>query len=332
MKAAVLNEFGSVEKFEISEVPTPSPGVDEVLVKVMATSINPLDFQVRRGDYKNELQLPVITGHDVSGVIVETGSGVRNFKVGDEVYYTPEIFNGNGSYAEYHVAKGSIIAIKPKNVSHLEAATFPLAAGTAWEMLYERAQLKINQTILIHGGAGGVGIPTIQLAKAMGAIVFTTARNVHHEFLKGLGADHIIDYEKEDYIDTILALTDNNGVDVVIDTIGGNTLSDSGKVLSQLGQVVTLVDIENPQNLIHAWGKNATYHFVFTRQNRNKLDELTKLIESGKLKPVVNKIFPLSEIGKAHSLLEFKEGDKDFYGKISIQVGDQNNDQGQISK
>jgi len=219
------------------------------------------------------------------------------------------------------VAKESIIGTKPKNVSHLEAATFPLAAGTAWEMLYTRAQLKINQTILIHGGAGGVGIPTIQLAKAMGAIVYTTARTVHHEFLKGLGADHVIDYEKDNYIDAILKLTDNKGVDVIIDTIGGNTLADSGKILDQMGQVVTLVDLEKPQNLIHAWGKNATYHFVFTRQNRNKLDELTKLIESGKLKPVLNKVFPLAEIGKAHSLLEFRDSDRDFYGKIGIQIG-----------
>ncbi|MDT3401320.1 zinc-dependent alcohol dehydrogenase family protein [Mucilaginibacter terrae] len=321
MKAAVLNEFGSTEKFEIVEVPTPKPGVDEVLVKVMATSVNPLDFQVRRGDYRNELQLPVITGHDVSGVITEVGPGVKNFKIGDEVYYTPEIFYGNGSYAEYHVAKETIIGRKPKNVSHLEAATFPLAAGTAWEMLFTRAQLKTDQTILIHGGAGGVGIPTIQLAKSIGAIVYTTARTVHHEFLKSLGADHVIDYEREDYIDAILKLTANKGVDVVIDTIGGNTLSDSGKILAQMGHVVTLVDIERPQNLIHAWGKNATYHFVFTRQSRNKLDELTKLIETGTLKPVLNKVFPLAEIGKAHNLLEFRDSDPNFYGKIGIQIG-----------
>src|SRR5690606_18282297 len=235
--------------------------------------------------------------------------------------YTPEIFKGNGSYAQFHVAHESIIGLKPKNLSHLEAATLPLAAGTAWEMLVTRAQLKINQTILIHGGAGGVGIPTIQMAKAMGATVYTTARTVHHEFLKGLGADYTIDYEKENYIDAILELTNNKGVDVVIDTIGGNTLSDSGKVLSQMGQVVTLVDIDLPQNLIHAWGKNATYHFVFTRQNRNKLDELTKLVESGKLKAVVNKVFPLSEISKAHSLLESRDSHKGFYGKIAVQIG-----------
>ncbi|MEC5143582.1 zinc-dependent alcohol dehydrogenase family protein [Chitinophaga sp. 212800010-3] len=320
MKAAILEEFGSVENFKIAEVPTPKPQFKEVLVKVLASSVNPLDYQVRRGDYKNELTLPVITGHDVSGVIVEIGPGVENFKVGDEVYYSPEIFNGQGSYAQYHCANESIIGLKPENISHLEAATLPLAAGTAWEMLVTRTQLKINQTILIHGGAGGVGIPTIQIAKAMGATVFTTARKVHHQFLLDLGADYVIDYENQDYIEAINQLTNNKGVDVIIDTIGGSTLSDSGKILSQSGQVATLVDIEKPQNLIEAWGKNATYHFVFTRQNRNKLDELSKLVKSQKLKPVLVKVFSLAEIGKAHNLLETKAGDENFYGKIAIEV------------
>jgi len=318
MKAAILKEFGPVENFEIVEIPMPKPGFREVLVRVFATSVNPLDLQVRRGNYKNELVLPVITGHDVSGEIVELGAGVENFKIGDEVYYSPEIFKGQGSYAQYHCAHESIIAFKPKNISHLEAATLPLAAGTAWEMLFTRAQLKINQSILIHGGAGGVGIPTIQIAKAMGAVVFTTARKVHHKFLIELGADYVIDYENENYIDAILQLTGNKGVDVIIDTIGGNTLSDSGKILSQMGQVVTLVDIEKPQNLIDAWGKNATYHFVFTRQNRNKLDEITQLVENKKLKPILNKVFSLSEIGKAHSLMENKAANENFYGKIGI--------------
>jgi NADPH:quinone reductase len=320
MKAAVLKEFGSIENFEIVEIPTPKPGFKEVLVKVFATSVNPLDYQVRRGDYKNELKLPVITGHDISGEIVALGSGIENFKIGDQVYYSPEIFKRYGSYAQYHVAHESIIGLKPKNLSHLEAATLPLAAGTAWEMLVSRAQLRINQSILVHGGAGGVGIPTIQIAKAMGAIVYTTARKIHHEFLRELGADFVIDYEHENYLDVIQQMTGGNGVDIVIDTIGGNTLSDSGKILAQLGQVVTLVDIEKPQNLIEAWGKNATYHFVFTRQNRNKLDELTRLVESKKLKPILNKVFPLSEIGKAHALLEYRAGDKNFYGKIGIEV------------
>ncbi|MEN7550425.1 zinc-dependent alcohol dehydrogenase family protein [Rapidithrix thailandica] len=320
MKAVMLKEFGSVENFEMVDIPMPQPKFREVLVKVFATSVNPLDYQVRRGDYKNELDLPVITGHDVSGEIVELGPGVENFKVGDEVYYTPEIFKGQGSYAQYHCAHESIIGLKPKSLSHLEAATLPLAAGTAWEMLVTRAQLKINQTILIHGGAGGVGIPTIQIAKAMGGIVFTTARKVHHDFLMELGADYVIDYENENYINAIRQMTGNKGVDVIIDTIGGTTLADSGKILSQMGQVVTLVDIEKPQNLIEAWGKNATYHFVFNRQNRKKLDELTQLVESKKLKPILNKVFSLSEIGKAHSLLETKAGNEDFYGKVGIEI------------
>jgi NADPH:quinone reductase-like Zn-dependent oxidoreductase len=255
MKAAILNEFGSAENFEIVDVPTPKPGFREVLVKVFATSVKPLDYQVRRGDYKNELALPVITGHDVSGEIVEVGQGIENFKVGDQVYYTPEIFKGQGSYAQYHCAPESIIALKPKNLSHLEAATLPLAAGTAWEMLITRAQLKINQSILIHGGAGGVGIPTIQIAKAIGAIVFTTAKKVHHPFLLDLGADYVIDYENENYIDAIQKITDSKGVDVVIDTIGGNTISDSGRILSQMGQVVSLVILKNLKTLFMPGGK-----------------------------------------------------------------------------
>lgn len=320
MKAAIIEKFGSIENFKIAEVTTPTPQYKEVLVKVLASSVNPLDYQVRRGDYKNELTLPVITGHDISGVIVAVGPGVKNFKIGDEVYYSPEIFNGQGSYAQYHCAPESIVGLKPSNISHLEAATLPLAAGTAWEMLVSRAQLKINQTILIHGGAGGVGIPAIQIAKAMGATVFTTARKVHHPFLLTLGADYVIDYENQDYIAVINQWTGNKGVDVIIDTIGKNTLSASGRILRQFGQVVTIVDTEQGQNLIEAWGKNATYHFVFTRQNRNKLDELSKLVESKKLKPVLTKVVPLSAIAQAHDLLETKAGNNNFYGKIAIEI------------
>ncbi|MDR2274560.1 MAG: zinc-dependent alcohol dehydrogenase family protein [Sphingobacterium sp.] len=320
MKAAIIEKFGSIENFKIVEVTTPTPQYKEVLVKVVASSVNPLDCQVRRGDYKNELTLPVITGHDISGVIVAVGPGVKNFKIGDEVYYSPEIFNGQGSYAQYHCAPESIVGLKPSNISHLEAATLPLAAGTAWEMLVSRAQLKINQTILIHGGAGGVGIPAIQIAKAMGATVFTTARKVHHPFLLTLGADYVIDYENQDYIAVINQWTGNKGVDVIIDTIGKNALSASGRILRQFGQVVTIVDTEQGQNLIEAWGKNATYHFVFTRQNRNKLDELSKLVESKKLKPVLTKVFPLSAIAQAHDLLETKTGNNNFYGKIAIEI------------
>jgi NADPH2:quinone reductase len=224
MKAMMLKSFGGPEVFELRDVPKPVPGAGQVLVRVHATSINPLDYQVRRGDYSDLVPLPAITGHDVSGVIEEVGPGVTAFVPGDEVWYTPQIFEGPGSYAEYHVAAQGIVGKKPASLSHLEAASLSLVGGTAWEALTVRAALKVGESILIHGGAGGVGHVAIQLAKAIGARVFTTVREANVEFARSMGADVIIDYEKQDYVDVINRETDGRGVDVVFDTIGGNTL------------------------------------------------------------------------------------------------------------
>ena len=157
MKAMILKSFGGPESFELSDVPKPVPGAGQVLVRVHATSINPLDYQVRRGDYPDYVPLPAITGHDVSGVVEEVGPGVTSFAPGDEVWYTPQIFDGPGSYAEYHVAAESIIGHKPPSLSHLEAASLTLVGGTVWEALIGRAALRVGESILIHGGAGGVG-------------------------------------------------------------------------------------------------------------------------------------------------------------------------------
>jgi NADPH:quinone reductase-like Zn-dependent oxidoreductase len=176
MKAQILKSFGSPDSFELCEVPKPVPHTGQVLVRVHATSINPLDYQVRRGDYADLVPLPAITGHDVSGVVEAIGPGVTNFAPGDEVWYTPQIFDGPGSYAEYHVAAENIVAKKPLSLSHLEAASLSLVGGTAWEALTVRAALRVGESILIHGGAGGVGHVAIQLAKAIGAKVFTTVR------------------------------------------------------------------------------------------------------------------------------------------------------------
>jgi NADPH2:quinone reductase len=318
MKAQILNSFGGPETFELSYVPKPVPQAGQVLVRVHATSINPLDFQVRRGDYADYVSLPSITGHDVSGVVEAVGPGVTSFVPGDEVWYTPQIFDGPGSYAEYHVASESIIGKKPASLSHLEAATLTLVGGTAWEALVVRAALRVGESILIHGGAGGVGHVAIQLAKAMGAKVFTTVRAENFEFARSLGADVVIDYEQEDYVDAVLRETDGHGVDVVFDTIGGNTLTRSPDVLAQLGRVVSIVDIAQPQNVVQAWGKNASYHFVFTRQNRGKLDELAALVERGLLRPHVGAIFSLADIPRAHALLESPKNG--LRGKIAIAV------------
>lgn len=318
MKALVLPSFGGPDVFELRDVPKPVPGAGQVLVQVHATSINPLDYQVRRGDYPDLVPLPAITGHDVSGVVEAVGPGVTAFVPGDEVWYTPQIFQGAGSYAQYHVAAEGIVAKKPAALSHLEVAALTLVGGTAWEALVVRAGLRVGESILIHGGAGGVGHVAIQLAKAMGAKVFTTARAANTEFVQRMGADVVIDYENEDYADAVLRHTGGHGVDVVFDTIGGNTLSRSADVLAQLGRVVSIVDIAQPQNLIAAWGRNASYHFVFTRQHRGKLDELGALVARGQLRPHVGAVFTLAEVPRAHALLE--SPNNGLQGKIAIAV------------
>lgn len=318
MKAITLRSFGGPDVFELVDVPTPKPGTGQVLVRVHATSINPLDFQVRRGDYPDLVPLPAITGHDVSGVVEEIGAGVTAFAVGDEVWYTPQIFDGPGSYAEYHVAAENIIGKKPASLSHLEAASLSLVGGTAWEALVVRAALRVGETILVHGGAGGVGHVAIQLAKSIGARVITTVREQNFEFARSMGADVVIDYEVEDYVEAVMRETDGRGVDVIFDTIGGDTLSRSPDALAQLGRLVSIVDIAQPQNLIQAWGKNASYHFVFTRQNRGKLDELGALVDRDQIRPHIGATYPLADISVAHARLESR--DKSLKGKIAIAV------------
>src|SRR5690606_39164864 len=318
MKAALLQSFGGPEAFELCDVPKPVPQAGQVLVRVHATSINPLDFQVRRGDYSDLVPLPTITGHDVSGVVEEVGPGVEAFAPGDEVWYTPQIFGGPGSYAEYHVAVASIIGHTPPSLRHLEAASLTLVGGTVWEALTVRAALRVGESILIHGGAGGVGHVAIQVAKAIGARVFTTVREANFEFARSMGADVLIDYGKEDYVEAILRETDGHGVDVIFDTIGGDTLTRSPDALAQLGRVVSIVDIAKPQNLIQAWGKNASYHFVFTRQNRGKLDELKALVERGQLRPHSAAVYSLAAISSAHALLQTPN--TGLRGKVAIAV------------
>ena len=322
MRAIVLARFGGADAFELRDVPVPAVGPRQVRVRVHATAVNPLDYQIRRGDYPDYVPLPAIIGHDVSGVVEEAGSHVDEFAVGDAVYYTPKIFGGPGSYAEQHVADVDLVGRKPRNISHLEAASLTLVGGTVWESFVTRAQLAVGETILIHGGAGGVGTIGIQVAKAMGARVITTARKDDHAFVRGLGADEVIDFTSEDYVDAVSQLTGGQGVNVVFDTIGGDALTRSPLALADMGRVVSLVDIAQPQNLVEAWGKNAAYHFVFTRQNRGKLDGLTNLVERGLVKPVIGAVLPLARMSEAHELLESK-GPRRLRGKVAINVAGQ---------
>lgn len=319
MKAVVLTRFGGPDAFEVQTLPVPPVGSRQVRVRVHATAINPLDYQIRRGDYADYVPLPAITGHDVSGVVESVGAEVTEFAPGDEVYYTVKIFGGAGSYAEFHVADVELVGRKPRNVSHVEAASLTLVGGTVWEAFVSRAALRVGETILIHGGAGGVGTIAIQVAKAIGARVITTARAKDHDFVRSLGADDAIDYTSTDYVDAVNTLTAGRGVDVVFDTIGGDTLTRSPLVLAPYGRVVSLVDIAAPQNLIEAWGRNASYHFVFTRQNRGKLDELTNLVERGLVRPVIGAVLPLERLAEGHEVLETGSR-RGLRGKVVIDV------------
>ncbi len=321
MRVMELVRFGDAEDaFAARELPRPTPGPGQVLVRVMATSVNPLDLQTRRGDYHEEVALPAVIGNDVSGVVVATGPGADDFQPGDEVWYLAPIFAGQGTYAEYHVADQALVARKPARLSHVEAAGLALVGVTVWEALVERAVVRAGERVLVHGGAGGVGSAAIQLASALGAEVVTTARAKDHEFVTGLGADHAIDFSTGDYVSQVRAL---GGVDVVLDTVGGDTLTRSPEALTDRGRVVSIVDTPEPQNLLAAWGVNATYHFLFVSPGRAKLEALSRLVDQGRLRPVIGTVLPLDDIAQAHTLLEggsTGDGRRRPRGKIAIAV------------
>ncbi|WP_329077371.1 zinc-binding dehydrogenase [Streptomyces niveus] len=321
MRVVELVRFGDADTaFATRELPRPTPGPGQVLVRVEATSVNPLDLQTRRGDYRDQVALPAVIGNDVSGVVVGTGPGADDFRPGDEVWYLAPVFAGQGTYAEFHVVDQAVVARKPAGLSHVEAAGLALVGMTAWEGLVERAGLRVGERVLVHGGAGGVGSVAVQLARALGAEVVTTARARDHEFVTGLGADHAIDFSAGDYAPQVRAL---GGVDVVLDTVGGDTLARSPEILADRGRVVSIVDIADPQNLLAAWGVNATYHFVFVSPGRAKLDALARLVDQGKLRPVIGAVLPLADVAQAHTLLEggsTGEGRRRPRGKIAVAV------------
>ncbi|GCE31388.1 NADPH:quinone oxidoreductase [Dictyobacter alpinus] len=314
MKAMIITGFGGPEVFQAREMPKPTPEADEVLVRVYASSINPVDYKIRQAGSWAGVQPPAIIGYDVSGVVEEVGASVKDFKVGDEVYYTPDIPGRGGSYAEYHVAREAIVAHKPKNLSHLEAASIPLAGGTAWDALITRAQLRPAETVLIHGGTGGVGSLAVQIAHATGAYVFTTCSSKNAELAKQLGADRVIDYKTENYVDVIAKETNGRGVDVVFDTVGGETIANSIAATKMYSRMVSVVDIAG--NTYPAFLKNITLHYLFLQRERYKLDYLRNLLEGGKIKPVIAKVMPLEEVAQAQRELE--QGG--VAGKIVIQV------------
>jgi len=306
MKAVEMYQNGGPEVLKYEEAAKPAINPDDVLVKVYASGVNPVDYKVREGDKRYAGAFPRILGWDFSGVIEETGSNVHGWKRGDAVYGRPDI-NRNGTYAEYVAVKANEIARKPGSIDHQSASGVALAGLTAWQALFQHGQLQPGERVLIHGAAGGVGIFAIQFAKWKGAYVIGTASGKNVLFLEELGADEVIDYEKEDFSDGPA------DIDLVLDTRGGKVQQDSVKVLKPGGVLVSTVGIQFPDALKAKDIRGAAF---MAQSVPADLDQIAKLIDSGAVIPVVSQIFPLREAAEAQRVLE--EGHT--RGKIVLQV------------
>jgi NADPH:quinone reductase-like Zn-dependent oxidoreductase len=291
MKAIRVHEYGGPEVLKYEDAPRPAPAAGEVLIRVHATSVNPVDIAIRQGMFKERMKynLPMIPGWDVSGVIDSVGSGASRLKPGDEVYSRPDLAR-DGAYAEYIVVRESEVALKPKSIDHAKAAAIPLTGLTAWQALFDAGKLSAGQTVLIHGAAGGVGHLAVQFAKAKGARVIATASKKNHDFLRSLGADELIDYNTTKFEDVV------HDVDVVLDTITGETQDRSWQVIKRGGIYVSILQ---PPNQEKAAARGVRAAHVFVQPNVDELDEIARLVDSGKVKPVVEKVFPLKEAAAA---------------------------------
>jgi NADPH:quinone reductase-like Zn-dependent oxidoreductase len=294
MKAIVYHSVGGPSVLKYEDAPRPSPREGELLVRVRAAGVNPVDAKVRSGDFGPGGQLPTIPGYDLAGVVEESGPGATRFKKGDEVFAYLNLRRG-GAYAQYALVKEEEVAAKPRKASFEEAAAVPLAALTAWQGLVEIAKLEPGQTVLIHGGSGGVGSFAVQIAKARGAKVIATASTRNQETLRDLGADQAIDYTTTKFEDLV------KEVDVVLDTVAGETLARSYGVVKKGGMIVSILEPPKKEELSQRGIRGQVF---LVRPNSEMLDEIGKLIEAGKIKPVVSEVLPLAEAAKAHQQIE----------------------------
>lgn len=301
MRAAVLREFGDPEELGVEEVEAPVPGPGEVLVRIRASSANPVDGLIRKGMANPALPLPTIIGSDVAGVVEQVGDGVTDVVAGDEVYYTSELATGGGAYAQYHVAAASIVAPKPPSLSFEEAAAIPLAGGTAWEAIVRRLEVRPGQTVLVHGGSGGVGSFAVQFAKAAGAAVLSTAGPDHQELLRELGATPV-DYQSEDFVEVARAHTDGLGVDAVLDTVGGANIGGSSKATRDGGRIATILAPDG--RLDDLYQRNQTLYGIFLTRERRRLTEMTPIFERGLAEPKIAATMPLDDIVNIHRRLD----------------------------
>lgn len=332
MKAFTIDRYGKKESLQASEVPEPTLREDEVLIQVHAAGVNLLDSKIRDGEFKLILpyRTPLVLGHDVAGVVVKVGPRVRQFKLGDEVYSRPDDFR-IGTFAEFVAVKEASVALKPKNLTMEEAASIPLVALTVWQALVEKANLKKGQKVFIQAGSGGVGTFAIQLAKHLGATVATTTSTGNVALVKSLGADVVIDYKTQDFEDVL------SGYDAVLNSQDGKTLEKSLNVLKPGGKLISISGPPDPafaEEIKAPWfvkqvmrilsfgtrrkaeRLNVGFSFLFMRASGSQLRQITPLIESGAIRPVVDKVFPFASTNEA---LAYVKGGR-AKGKVVIKV------------
>lgn len=310
MKAVRIHSYGGPEVLTYEDADVPQPAPDEVMIRVQATTVNPIDWKVRAGYVTGwfNLAMPAILGCDVSGTVEAVGSDVTSFAPGDEVYGRADI-TGSGTYAEYVSVQADHVALKPRTLDHVSAAAVPHVALAAWQCLFDAGNLAPGQTVLIHGAAGGVGTFAVQLAKWRGARVIGTASAHHHAAVRALGADEVIDYTTTRFEDVV------HNVDLVLDTIGGETLQRSWATLKPAGMLVTLVETPS-EELAAAHGVRA--RLVGAEAKGETLAKIAELIDAGSITPVISAIFPLREVHEAHMLSQSLH----VHGKIVLRVTD----------
>lgn len=296
MRAITVPSWGGPETLTPAHLPRPVPGPTEILVRVHAAGVNPVDWKTRAtGGFGMQGEPPVL-GYDVSGVVEQVGPGVTLYRPGDEVFGMPEFPRQAGGYAEYVTGPARHFALKPAELTHIEAAALPLAGLTAWQALVETAGLTGGQRVLIHAAAGGVGHLAVQIASAHGAYVVGTAREDKHALLKELGADEVIDYTRQDFV-TALGRT----VDVVLDSVGGDYGPRSLAVLRDGG---TLVTLPSPDEVPAGAGRDVRTGFTLVEPDSTGMRALAGLVAAGRLRPVVETVLPLERAEEAHRLGE----------------------------
>jgi len=334
MKALVLNSYGGADGLAFTDLPRPAIKPNEILVQVYAAGLNPIDYMIPKGDFKPlmRFKLPATMGSDLAGVVVEVGGSVRRFKVGDAVYAS--LFDlGIGSFAEFAAVPEHAAALKPASLDFVQAASMPMVGLTSWQAFNEHAQLKPGQKVFIPAGSGGIGTFAIQLAKHLGATVATTTSTGNLELVRSLGADEVIDYKKQEFEDVL------SGYDTVLGTVRGDALEKALRILKPQSAVVSLIGPpdaafgrQRGMNFLMTFvfgrlsrkiiklakKRDATYSFLFVRPDGRQLEKIAALVDDGKIRPVIDKVFPFDSLKEGLAYLQQGRSK----GKVVIRMRD----------